>query len=79
MIDSYGSDWLISSLVEELQNKINLFEKIYGEPKKFNIIKENFNNFIYKKNSSYTIVTGNIFEIGQKINGKVVIVNPANT
>ena len=27
MIDSYGSDWLISASVEELDDKLELFEK----------------------------------------------------
>jgi GDPmannose 4,6-dehydratase len=57
----------------------NLFEKTYGKPVKFNIGKTNFNNLTFKNKYSYTTIVGNIFEIGQKINGKVAIVNPANT
>lgn len=29
MIDSYGSDWLISSSVEELKNKIKIFKNTW--------------------------------------------------
>ena len=79
MIDSYGSDWLISASVEELDDKLDLFEKTYGKPVKFNIGKTNFVNLTFKNKYFYSTITGNIFEIGQKINGKVAIVNPANT
>ena len=78
MINSYGSDWLISSSAEELNEKLKLFEKINGIPTKFIFRKINLSNFIYKRIGSYDIVVGDMFEIGQKINGKVAIVNPAN-
>lgn len=78
MIDNYGSDWLITASVDELEHKIALFEKIFGKPQKFNIIKENYNKIISKKGQFYDIIIGDIFLQSQKINGNVAIVNPAN-
>ncbi len=51
MINSNGSDWLISSSAEELNEKIN------GILTKFIFRKINSSNFIYRRIGSYDIVS----------------------
>jgi O-acetyl-ADP-ribose deacetylase (regulator of RNase III) len=78
-MDNYMSDWLISSSVNELKDKINLFETVYGIPKKFITQKINCDQLINKKTHDYDIIYGDMFTISQKIIGKIAIVNAANS